>query len=123
MYLHRDLTEEIIAAAIEVHQQLSSAYRESIYQVALAHEFNLRHIPFEREKTISVIYKDIVVGTHRLDFLVDDKVIVELKVVAAILDIHVSQVISYLAASKKKVGLIINFAAQRLVDGVKRVVL
>ena len=80
-------------------------------------------MPFEREKTIKVTYKDIIVGTHKLDFLVEDKVVVELKVVAAILDVHVSQVLSYLAASQKKVGLILNFAAERLVDGVKRIVL
>ena len=123
MYPHRDLTEEIIAAAIEVHRELSPAYKESIYQVALAEELSLRKVPFEREKTIKVTYKDIIAGTHKLDFLVDDKVVVELKVVEAILDVHVSQVISYLAASKKKVGLILNFAAQRLVDGVKRIVL
>lgn len=123
MYPHRDLTEEIISAAIEVHRELGSAYKETVYQVALAHEFSLRQMPFEREKTIKVTYKDIIVGTHKLDFLVDDKVVVELKVAQAILDVHVSQVISYLAASKKKVGLIVNFAEQRLVDGVKRIVL
>ena len=122
MYPHRDLTEEIISSAIEVHRELGSAYKEAIYQLALAHEFSLRQIPFEREKTIKVTYKDIIAGTHKLDFLVDDKVVVELKVVAAILDIH-SQVVSYLAASQKKVGLILNFAEQRLVDGVKRIVL
>ena len=93
----------------------------------------MRQIPFEREKIISVTYKDIIVGKHKLDFLVEDKVVVELKVVQTILDIHVSQVISlrrsrglllaYLAASQKKVGLILNFAEQRLVDGVKRIVL
>ena len=123
MYPHGDLTEEIIGAAIEVHRELGSAYRESIYQVALAHELTLRGIKFEREKEISVTYKSIIAGKHKLDFLIDDSVVVELKVVETILDVHVSQVISYLAASKKKVGLILNFAAQRLVDGVKRIVL
>jgi len=123
MYPHRDLTEEIIGAAIEVHRVLGPAYKEPIYQVALAHELILRGIPFEREKSLSVIYKGVVAGKHKLDFLVDDSVVVELKAVEAILDIHVSQVISYLAASKKKVGLILNFAAERLVDGIKRIVL
>jgi GxxExxY protein len=123
VYPHRDLTEEIISAAIEVHRELGPAYRESVYQIALAHEFNLRQIPFEREKTIKVTYKDVIAGTHKLDFLIDDKVVLELKVVETILSIHVSQVISYLAASKQKVGLILNFAAERLVDGIKRIVL
>jgi len=105
MYPHRDLTEEIIGAAIEVHRILGPAFKESVYQVALAHELILRGIKFEREKTISVIYKGVIAGKHKLDFLVDDNVIVELKIVEAISDVHVSQVISYLAASSKKVGL------------------
>ena len=63
MYPHRDLTEEIISAAIQVHRELGSAYKETVYQVALAHEFNLRQMPFEREKTIKVTYKDIVAST------------------------------------------------------------
>jgi GxxExxY protein len=123
MYTHRELTEEIIGAAIEVHRELGPAYKEAVYQVALAHELTLRGIKFQREKEISVTYKSIVAGTHKLDFLVDDSVVVELKVAETIADAHVSQVISYLAASKKKVGLILNFAAERLVDGVKRIVL
>jgi GxxExxY protein len=123
VYPHSDLTEEIISAAIEVHRELGSAYKETVYQLALAHEFKLRQMPFEREKTITVTYKDIVVGTHKLDFLVEDKVVIELKVATAILDVHVSQILSYLAASKNKVGLILNFAEQRLVDGVKRIIL
>jgi GxxExxY protein len=98
MYPHRDLTEEIIAAAIEVHRQLSSAYRESVYQVSLAHEFHLRQIPFEREKAIAVIYKGIVAGTHKLDFLVDDKVVLELKVVETILDVCGKKIICYLTS-------------------------
>jgi GxxExxY protein len=123
MYPHQAITEKIIAAAIEVHQYLGPAYHEAIYQRALAHELVLRHIPFEREKEIEVSYKAQVVGTYRLDFLVDEAVIVELKVVDALSDVHLSQMLSYLSVTKKKVGLIINFAQTRLVDGIKRVVL
>ena len=123
MYPHSQITQRIIAAAIEVHQQLGPAYHESIYSVALAHEFGLQQINYEREKSIDVFYKGQSVGKYRLDFLVDEKVIVELKAVEAISDVHLSQMLSYLSATNNKVGLIINFAQTRLVDGIKRVVL
>ena len=123
MYPHQLLAEKIIAAAIEVHQHLGPAYHESIYQVALAHELSLRHIRFEREKPIDVSYKGIPVGKYRLDFLVSDQVVVELKAIQAISDVHLSQILSYLNATQKIVGLILNFAQARLVDGIKRVVL
>lgn len=120
---HSDLTEKIIAAAIEVHRLLGPAYHESIYQLALAHELTLRGLPYEREKEISVSYKGIAVGQYRLDFWVEETVIVELKAVEALSDVHLSQMLSYLSATGKKVGLLINFAQAKLVDGIKRVVL
>lgn len=123
MYPHSDLTEKIIAAAIEVHKHLGPAYHETIYQLALAHELTLRAIPSEREKEISVSYKGIAVGQYRLDFLVEETVIVELKSVEALSDVHLSQMLSYLSATGKKVGLLINFAQAKLVDGIKRVIL
>lgn len=123
MYPHTEITEKIIAAAIEVHKHLGPAYHESIYQRALAHELALRQIPFEREKVIEVSYKGSRVGKYRLDFLVEAEVVVELKAVSALSDVHLSQMISYLGATGKKVGLILNFAQTRLVDGIKRVVL
>lgn len=123
MYPHAELTEKIIAAAIEVHTHLGPAYHEGIYQVALAHELTLRGLPFEREKELDVSYKGISVGKFRLDFLVDDRVVLELKSVSALSDVHLSQMLSYLAATGKKVGLLINFAQAKLVDGIKRVVL
>ena len=123
MYPHAELTEKIIAAAIEVHIHLGPAYHEGIYQVALAHELTLRGLPFEREKERDVSIKGISVGKERLDFLVDDQVVLELKSVSALSDVHLSQMLSYLAATGKKVGLLINFAKTRLVDGIQRVVL
>jgi GxxExxY protein len=123
LYPHTQITEKIISAAIEVHKILGPAYNEPIYQAALAHEFNLRQIPYVREKWIDVSYKGIIVGKYRLDFLVDDVILVELKAVSALSDVHLSQMLSYLQATSKKVGLIINFAQLRLVDGIKRVVL
>ena len=123
-YPESDLTDKIIAAALEVHTTLGCAFSEPVYQVALAHEFALRAIPFQREKSVKVQYKGIVAGEYRLDFLVDDRVIVELKAVEQFSEIHTAQVICYLAATGKKVGLLLNFARQRLKDsGIKRVVL
>lgn len=123
MSVHRDITEKIIAAAIEVHRHLGPGYHESIYQLALAHEFGLQHLSFEREKEIEVAYKGLVVGKYRLDFLVNQQVIVELKAVEALSDVHLAQMLSYLSATGKTVGLILNFAQAKLVDGIKRVVL
>lgn len=123
-YPESDLTDKIIAAAIEVHSELGCAFSEPVYQTALAHEFTLRAIPFQREKIIEVQYKGMVAGKYRLDFLVDDRVVVELKAVEQLSDIHTAQVICYLAATSKKVGLLLNFAKPRLKDdGIKRVVL
>lgn len=123
MYRHKPVTEKIIAAAIAVHQELGPAYHESIYSRALAHEMTLQNLRFEREKEIVLYYRGIEVGKYRLDFLVDETVIVELKAVDALSDVHLAQMLSYLSATGKKVGLIINFAQTRLVDGIKRVIL
>ncbi len=90
--------------------------------MALAHELALQNIPFEREKQIDVSYKGDVVGKYRLDFLIAEEVVVELKAVEALSDVHLSQMLSYLSATSKKVGLLINFAQLRLVDGIKRVI-
>lgn len=123
MYPHAEMTEKIIAAAIEVHRHLGPAYHESIYQMALAHELTLRQILYDREKEVDVFYKGISVGKFRLDFLVFQEIVVELKAVEALSDVHLSQMLSYLSATGKKVGLLINFAQTKLVDGIKRVVL
>jgi GxxExxY protein len=119
---HAALTEKLIAAAIEVQIHLGPAYHEGSYQVALAQEERQTRSP-EREKELDVSIKGISVGKFRLDFLVDDPVVLELKAVSALSDVHLSQMLSYLAATGKKVGLLINFAQTRLVDGIKRVVL
>jgi GxxExxY protein len=78
---HKELTARIIEAAIEVHRVLGPGFLEAIYEEALAHEFHLRGIPYERQKPIVIRYKDIVAGEQRLDLLVDGKVIVELKAI------------------------------------------
>ncbi|MBI5301213.1 MAG: GxxExxY protein [Chloroflexi bacterium] len=117
---HKDLTSKIIEAAIEVHRVLGPGFLEAIYEEALAHEFDLRGIPYERQKPIPISYKDIVAGHHRLDLMVDGKVIVELKAVQDFENIHYATILSYLRGTRTNVGLLINFNKPRLIEGVKR---
>ena len=118
-----DLAHRVIGAAIEVHRHLGPGYLESVYEEALAVELGLRGIPFERQKPVAVDYKGHSVGQGRLDLLVDDCLIVELKTVDTFVPIHRAQVISYLKTTGLCLGLLINFKVQRLKDGVRRVVL
>ena len=87
---------------------------ESIYQRALLHELALRGLSFETERHVDVRYKDQLIGQHRLDIVVENRVIVELKAVSAIVDMHVAQTLSYLKATKIEVALIINFGSRSL---------
>ena len=114
------LTDKIIGIAINVHKQLGPGFVERIYQKALVHEFNNNKINFEYEKQIKVKYKNIELGLQQIDFLIDDKVIVETKSVFEINDINVAQILSYLKTYERGVGLILNFAKPRL--EIKRVV-
>ena len=116
------LARAVIGAAIEVHRILGPGYLESVYEEALALEFALRQIPFERQKPVSVIYKGHSVGASRLDFLVDGCLIVELKAVDALAPVHQAQVISYLKATGLHLGLLMNFNVSILKDGVRRMV-
>ena len=119
--LHKDVTSRILDAAIEAHRVLGPGFLESVYEEALAHEFDLRGVRYERQKPIPVPYKDIIAGEHRLDFMVEDVVIVELKAAKDFDETHLAQVMSYLKATGKRVGLLVNFAKPRLMDGVKRI--
>ena len=121
MLRESELTEAIIGAAIEVHRELGPGLLESAYQVCLAHELALREIPFEREKRLSVHYKGYEVDcAYRLDFVVAQRVIVELKSVDAILPINEAQLLSYLKLSGCRVGLLINFNVSILKKGIRR---
>jgi GxxExxY protein len=117
------LAHAVIGAAIEVHSVLGAGFMESTYEQALAIELALRRIPFHRQWPISLSYKGQAVGEARLDFLVDDCLIVELKAVEMIHPIHHAQVINYLRATRLHLGLLINFNVETLRDGVKRLVL
>ncbi len=112
--LHADLTHSIIGAAMEVHNLLGPGFLEAVYEEALAHEFDLREITYERQKTYCVPYKSITAGTYRPDFVVEDKIIVDTKAIKQLTEIDEAQIINYLKVSKLRVGLVINFASLRL---------
>jgi GxxExxY protein len=114
-----ETTDTIIAAAIAVHRELGPGFLESIYEQALAVEFALRGIAFIRQKAVPLFYRDHQIGEHRLDFLVDDKIVVELKAVDALENVHFAIVRSYLKATGLADGLILNFSTMPLT--VKRV--
>jgi GxxExxY protein len=122
--IEKELTEQIIAAAIEVHRALGPGLLESIYQLCLAQEFTLRGLSFEQEKAIALEYKGIHIDSgYRLDFIVQNKVVVELKAVESVLPVHEAQLLTYLKISGCKVGLLINFNVPVLKQGIIRRVL
>ena len=94
-----------------------------MYEEALVIEFELKGIYFERQKEIDLKYKNRPIGKHRLDFLIENEVIVELKTVESIHNIHIAQVLTYLKATGKRIGLIINFNVELLKKGIKRLVI
>jgi GxxExxY protein len=115
------LTERIIGACIEVHRELGPGLLESIYEEALCHELRLQNISFTRQLNIEVRYKGIVIKGQRLDLLVQDEVILELKSISELPEVAMAQMLSYLKVTGLKRGLIVNFGEKRLVDGIKRV--
>ena len=112
--LHSELTRGIIGAAIEVHKVLGAGFVESVYEEALAIEFDLRKIPYERQKPIDVLYKDRFAKQFVCDFMVYDKIIVELKAIRKISDIEQAQVLNYLKATGLNLGLLLNFGNSSL---------
>ena len=117
------LARNVIGAAIEVHRALGPGFLESVYEEALCLELQLRGIPFVRQITVGVNYKGRKVGEGKLDLLVGDILVVELKAIEDIAPIHIAQVLSYLKTTGHKLGLLINFNVPVLRQGVKRVVL
>jgi GxxExxY protein len=118
------LTEQIIGAAIEVHRILGPGLLESAYQRALAHELTLKGVPFEEQKLCPIKYKDLLIeDAYRLDFLVNGLVVIELKTVDSLLEVHDSQVLTYLKFSDCRVGLLMNFRSTILTRGLRRLAL
>ncbi len=117
-------SNKIIGACIEVHRNLGPGLLESIYQQCLAREFSLQGIPFKKEISKPVSYKGVLMECGlRLDFMVDNQVIVELKAVEKLLPVHKSQIITYLKLTSCKLGLLINFNVPILKDGIERIAL
>ena len=111
-----DLTHQIIGAAMEVHRVLGNGFQEVIYQRALAWELGTAGLSFAREIEQDIFYKELQepIGTRRADFVVEGKVLVELKAVIELEDVHLAQVLNYLKAYKLEVGLLINFGSKSL---------
>jgi len=117
------ITEAIIGAAIEVHRVLGPGLLESAYEACLAFELAQQGLKVEQQKPLPVVYKEVKLDCgYRLDLLVEDSVIVEIKAVDQLAPIHHAQLLSYLRLSGRKVGLLINFNVQVLKDGIQRVV-
>lgn len=112
--IYRELSYKVMQAVFEVHNTLGPGFVENLYEEALAYELELREILFERQKEVTVHYKGRVVGTHRLDLVVDSKIVLELKAVSALADAFKQQTLSYLKATDLKLGILINFGTPRV---------
>jgi GxxExxY protein len=117
-----ELAYAVIGAAIEVHRLLGPGFLESVYEEALCVELTLRGIRFARQLPIGVQYKGQKIGEARLDLVVDDSLLVELKAVEGVAPIHVAQILSYLKATRLRLGLLISFNVTTLRRGIKRVI-
>ena len=113
---YRDITEKILGASFEVHKFLGNGFQEVIYQRALAWEMKQKGLEFAREIEQDIFYKDLPepIGTRRADFVVEGKVLVELKAILQLEDVHLAQALNYLKAYKLEVGLLINFGSKSL---------
>jgi len=113
-YKHSELTSKIIGCAMTVHKTLGNGFQEVIYQRALEIEMNLAGISFVREMEMPIFYRDVHIGTRRVDFLVENVVSVELKAITKLEDVHFAQAINYLEAYNLEIGLLINFGETSL---------
>lgn len=118
-----ELTHAVIGAAIEVHRSLGPGFLESVYEESLCVELYERGIPFRRQHEIAVRYRGREVGTGRVDLVVKEKIVVELKAVDTLAPIHTAQLLSYLRITGYPLGLLINFNVAILKDGVRRIAL
>lgn len=113
----------VLDASIEVHKQLGPALLESVYEACLCKELDLRNINYKRQLSLPVNYKGFEINLdYRIDILVDNEIIVELKAAETLLPVHHAQLLTYLKLTDKRLGLLINFNVPRLVDGFKRII-
>ena len=113
-YYKSDITGKIIGCAQKVHKFLGNGFQEVIYQRALEIELQKEGLKFEREKEMDIFYENILIGNRRVDFLVDEDVMVELKAITKLEAVNVAQLINYIEAYKVKVGLLLNFGSKSL---------
>ncbi|HMO53526.1 MAG TPA: GxxExxY protein [Tepidiformaceae bacterium] len=116
------LSRRVIGAAIEVHRTLGPGYHEALYEAAMAVELRLQGIPFSSQVSVEVGYKGHAVGAGRIDMLVDNALVLELKAIEQLLPLHEAQLLSYLKTTGHRLGLLINFNTVHLRKGVRRVV-
>jgi GxxExxY protein len=113
-WLYKELTYDVIGAAMEVHKTLGGGFLEAVYQSALAHELTLRKITFEPQVRLPVYYKGTLVGEYVADYVIDSKIILEIKAVSQFNDAHKAQAIHYLTATGYRLALLINFGPSSL---------
>jgi len=114
-WLYKDLTQEVISAAMEVHRELGSGFLEYVYEEALCYELNLREISFERQKELDIYYKGLLITRkYKPDLIVENKVIIEMKATSGLTEIEEAQLLNYLKATKMRVGLLLNFGKKSL---------
>ena len=113
--------KQVLDAAFQVHKSLGPGFVEKLYEEAFCIELNARGIGFVRQKPVQVFYRERLIGTHQLDLLVEDAVIVEIKAVEKLLPVHEAQLISYLTATGLRLGYLLNFNSHLLKDGIRRI--
>ena len=111
---HKELTYRIIGCAMEVHKHLGNGFQEVVYQRALAIEFKMQGVEFSREHEMSLSYKGYNIGTRRVDFFVENKIMVEIKALINLEDVHLAQAMNYVEAYNLDIGLLINFGSKSL---------
>ena len=111
---HQELTQKVIGCAMRVHAALGNGFQEVIYQRALAIEFADSEVAFSREHEMEVFYKDQPIGTRRVDFFVEEKIMVEIKALTQLEDVHLAQAINYVEAYGLEIGLLLNFGGKSL---------
>ena len=121
--IENELSKRIIGCAIEVHKQLGPGLLESAYQECLYYELILGGLKVQKEKPMPIVYKEVKLDHgYRIDLLVEDKVVIEIKTIDAFNDVHTAQVLTYLKPGNYKLGLLLNFQVTVLKDGIKRVI-
>ena len=118
-----EISSRIIGASIEVHKQLGPGLLESTYEICLGHELKLMGLEVKQQVPLPVIYKDVKINAgYRIDMIVENKVIIEIKSVDALAPIHTAQILTYLKLKDLKLGLLINFNEVKVIDGLKRII-